>query len=216
MPAVWADQPFPLISTESFDKKVRYINHPSEYTLTSLPQLSHGAYYAATQMAGAHNGVIRGLNALYLQAPALPPGDTSTAADFLTYCQCWCEGLQHHHDAEEETYFPRLERVASQPGLMDHNVEQHAAFGVGFTAFHDYVNTCDPKDYDAATVKRLIDAFAEPLTTHLHDEIDSLRELDKYESMEMRKAYDELDSILRGGDAVCSTLSLSVETLARD
>ena len=204
MPSRWADQPYSLIATEAFSKDVHTAPDTTAKAMHADEkfQTSHGAYYAATQMALAHNGIIRGLNSIYLQAAALPSDDTTAVRDFLTYCQCWCESMHHHHDVEEETFFPAIERVSDQPGLMQQNVDQHAAFTPGFVAFNDYVESCAPQDYDGQEIKRLIEAFAEPLRQHLGDEINSLRALDKYDSVEVRKAYDQMDRLMRVTDNV--------------
>lgn len=114
-------------------------------------------------MALAHNGMIRGLNSIYLQAVHLPPSDTSTIRDFLTYCQCSYESMHHHHDIEEEHFFPQIEKIASVPGLMQANVEQHQAFTPGFEAFDAFVRTCQPENYDGTRIKELVDAFATTL-----------------------------------------------------
>ena len=204
MSSIWADQPYALISTESFSKDVRPQQHLFNRLRLLIPPLqqSHGANYAATQMALAHNGIIRGLNAIYLQSIALPFGNPTIVQDFLTYCQCWCESMHHHHDVEEETFFPSIEKLTSQPGLMSDNVEQHRAFTPGFEAFQEYVRTCPMGEYDGKKIRSLIEAFAEPLTQHLRDEIDTLRALDKYESEKVRQAYNQMDKLMRESDNV--------------
>ncbi|KAH3911700.1 hypothetical protein HBI56_140400 [Parastagonospora nodorum] len=179
----WADQPYPLITTTAFSKNA-----------------SHSAYYVATQMALAHNGMIRGLNSIYLQAPHIPHNDTSTQRDFLMYCECWCESMHHHHDAEEAEFFPSLEKIAAQPGLMAQNVEQHRAFTPGFEKFHEYVKSCDVKDFDGPKIQALVHDFAPPLTKHLQDEIETLKALEKYDSKEVKSAYKRLEKLLMDTD----------------
>lgn len=153
-------------------------------------------------MALAHNGIIRGLNSIYLQAPNLPANDTVVARDFLIYCQCWSESMHHHHDAEEEIFFPDIENVANVKGVMEQNVEQHRAFTPGFDKFYDYCKTCPPKDYDGAKLRSLVQDFAEPLVKHLHDEIETLRALDKYDSKRVKQAYGRLEKSLMATDNV--------------
>ncbi|KAK3716324.1 hypothetical protein LTR37_006474 [Vermiconidia calcicola] len=183
MPSQWADEPNALIPTAPFSQ-----------------DSSHEAYYVATQMALAHNGIIRGLNSIYLQAPRIPRKDLDTIRDFLTYCQCWCESMHHHHDAEEAEFFPSIERIAKSPGLMTRNVEQHRAFTPGFEAFQEYASTCRAEDYDGQRLRSLIEDFAEPLTRHLRDEIDTLRALDVYDSGSIRQAYERLEKLLMATD----------------
>lgn len=165
-------------------------------------QTSHAAYYVATQMALAHNGMIRGLNSIYLQASQIPASDTSTVRDFLTYCQCWCESMHHHHDTEEEQFFPEIEKITGIAGLMEANVEQHRAFTPGFEAFDAYAKSCHPRDYDGKKVRELIDSFAVPLHQHLIDEIDTLRALDRYDSEKIRLAYKRFEKSAMNTDKV--------------
>ena len=158
-------------------------------------------------MALAHNGIIRGLNSIYLQAPHIPTKDLSVIQDFLTYCQCWCESMHHHHDAEENEFFPNIELITNSKGLMERNVEQHRAFTPGFDAFHEYSRTCRAEDYDGQKLRSLIEAFAEPLTQHLHEEIDTLRALDRYDSGRIRQAYRRFEKLMMDTDNVSGTLT---------
>ncbi|KAF2489964.1 hypothetical protein BU16DRAFT_470893 [Lophium mytilinum] len=183
MSSQWADEPYTLISTDPFSK-----------------DSSHEAYYIATQMALAHNGILRGLNSIYLQAPHIPRSDLVAIKDFLTYCQCWGESMHHHHDAEETIFFPSIEQISGVQGLMERNIDQHRAFTPGFDIFQEYARMCPPKDYDGAKVRSLIDDFAEPLTRHLHDEIETLRALDVYDSVRLRQAYQKFEKSLMATD----------------
>lgn len=159
-------------------------------------------------MALAHNGMIRGLNSIHTQAPNIPSTDTKTIKDFLIYCQCWCESMHHHHDMEEENFFPAIEKLTGVEGLMASNVEQHRAFTPGFEVFHTYVQTCEPKDYDGVKLRSLVEGFAEPLTTHLSDEINTLRELHEYDSERVRSAYKDFEKLLMNTDNVRSRIRL--------
>ena len=174
------------------------------------PQSSHSAYYVATQMALAHNGIIRGLNSLYLQAPHIPPHDVATARDFLTYCQCWSESMHHHHDAEEEIYFPAIESISGVAGLMEQNIEQHRAFTPGFEAFETYCRTCPPEEFDGQRLRELVEGFAEALVKHLHEEIETLRALDGCDSTRLREAYERFVKSLMATDNVSLLLPLSL------
>jgi hypothetical protein len=165
-------------------------------------------------MALAHNGMIRGLNSIFLQAPNIPTKDHTTVCDFLTYCQCWCESMHHHHDAEEAEFFPSIEQISGVKGLMEQNVEQHRAFTPGFDIFYEYAKTCAPKDFDGAKVKSLVEGFAEPLTLHLHDEIETLRALSVYDSVRVRQAYQKFEKLLMATDNVrFPALQIDVWTL---
>lgn len=181
-------------------------------TDTDILQTSHEAYYVATQMSLAHNGIIRGLNSIYLQAPHLPPRDVTVARDFLIYCQCWSESMHHHHDAEEKGFFPDIESISGVQGLMEQNVEQHRAFTPGFEAFEAYCSSCKPADYDGKKLRSLVEGFAEPLVRHLYDEIETLRALDKYDSTRIRQAYQRFEKSLMATDNV-SLFSLAAWTI---
>ena len=166
------------------------------------PQSSHAAYYVATQMALAHNGILRGLNSIYLQATHIPRQDLDAIRDFLIYCQCWCESMHHHHDGEEKVFFPNIELISDVQGIMERNVEQHRAFTPGFDRFQEYSRTCLPQDFDGRKIRSLIEAFAEPLTQHLYDEIETLRALDVYDSGRIRQAYQRFEKTLMATDNV--------------
>jgi hypothetical protein len=153
-------------------------------------------------MALAHNGIIRGLNSIVLQAPRIPRNDSTATKDFLTYCQCWCESMHHHHDAEESDFFQNIAQITGVEGIMERNIEQHRSFTPGFNTFHEYARTCMPQDYDGGKLKNLVEAFAEPLIQHLHDEIDTLRGLDVYDSVRVRLAYKQLEKTLMATDNV--------------
>ena len=113
--------------------------------------------------------------------------------------------MHHHHDAEEENFFPNIAKISAVPGIMDHNKEQHRAFTPGFELFQGYASTCAPKDYDGMRLRSLIEGFADPLTQHLLDEVETLRALDKYDSQRVRQAYKGLEKILMATDNVrCS------------
>ncbi|KAG4441208.1 hypothetical protein IFR05_003326 [Cadophora sp. M221] len=134
---------------------------------------------AASVMALAHNVIIRGLNSIYLQAPHLKPSDHSS---FISYCKCWAELLDEHHDMEEAVLFPEIEAKTGELGIMDGNVEQHHAFLPGLTAFKNYLATTStsPDTFSGTHLNRVISSFAPALTTHLADEIPSLLSLSQF------------------------------------
>lgn len=45
--------------------------------------------------------------------------------DFLNYCSAWHMTLKGHHDAEEEVYFPGIEKATGVKGIMDSEVHEH-------------------------------------------------------------------------------------------
>lgn len=142
------------------------------------------------------------LHITYLQAPHIPHNDKPSQGDFFLYCECWCESMHHHHDAEEAGFFPNLEKIAAQPGSMAQNVKQHRAFTPGFEKFHEYVKTCDVKNFDGEKIQALVQDFAPPLTKHLQDETEMLKALEKHDSKEVKSAYKRLEKLLMDTDNV--------------
>lgn len=108
--------------------------------------------------------------------------------------------MHHHHDAEEKDFFPSIEAISGIEGLMTQNVEQHRAFTPGFERFEEYCRTCLPAGYDGERLKALVEGFAEPLTRHLYDEINTLLALDKYDSAKIRQAYQRFEKSLMATD----------------
>ena len=110
--------------------------------------------------------------------------------------------MHHHHDAEEAMFFPDIEKISKTIGVMEQNIEQHRAFTPGFDRFYEYCKTCSPTDYDGQKLRNLVEAFAQPLTKHLYDEIETLRALDKYDSENIRQAYRRFEKSLMATDNV--------------
>lgn len=114
--------------------------------------------------------------------------------------------MHHHHEAEEQIFFPSVEQVTGVPGIMERNKEQHRAFTPGFDRFQEYARTCPPHEFEGTKVKRLVEDFAEPLTLHLRDEIETLKALDAYDSEQVRQAYKRLEKELMATDNVSVAL----------
>jgi len=110
--------------------------------------------------------------------------------------------MHHHHDAEEAEFFPSIELISGVQGIMERNIEQHRAFTPGFDSFQEYSQTCLPEHYNGQEIRSLIENFADPLTLHLHDEIETLRALDTYDSARVRQAYQRLEKSLMATDNV--------------
>jgi hypothetical protein len=136
----------------------------------------HPAHYIANEMAFAHNAMLRGLNAIYLQAPHVPAAD---AADFLFFVGAWCAWVLDHHVLEETRMFPGFAAVRGvRPGQLSHNVEQHHLFSGGLEALQAYAASAPAAEYDGAKLLGLVDGFAGHIRQHLADEIDTLWGLD--------------------------------------
>src|SRR5690242_14945767 len=104
--------------------------------------------------------------------------------------------LSNYHYAET-LFFPMVEKAIKVPGFMEVNVDQHKLFDEGITKFENYLLRCQGKfektynkesaamqskeEFSADKLQALIDSFADVLTTHLSEEIDTLLALEEYD-----------------------------------
>jgi hypothetical protein len=140
-------------------------------------------------MTLAHNMLIRALNCIYLQAPFIP---TKLVPDFVTFMHAWIVSLENHHLGEETKHFPWLEEMIGVKGIMQVNVDQHHEFEPGVKAFTQYVAGLKngSEQYSGQKVRDLIDGFGQILLKHLADEIVTLVELEKYDTVDW-KAFNQ-------------------------
>lgn len=179
MSADWLAHPFKLIDSTG-------INSRGE-----IPR-GHGCIRNAQLMALTHNTIFRGLNAVYHYAAQVERG-SQEAADLLLHCYMVYDFIHVHHVSEEEVYFPRLEAAAGVPDLMKENIEQHKAFENTLEALKVYATQTSKEEYDAATLRGLIEAMVGPLGSHLHEEIPTILDLwDKIDSKTMNKIYGQM------------------------
>ncbi|KAJ4336704.1 hypothetical protein N0V95_008542 [Ascochyta clinopodiicola] len=179
----WADSPFPLLLIPG---------------TSGAPTTSNaGLLSICVEMANVHNLLLRGLNAIYLQGPYVK--DVEDVADFMLYIKAWADTVHHHHKGEEKLFFPYADDLAKSAGLcededespMHGNVEQHRAFEAGLAEMTQYVEDVreDAKVYKWEELKGLIDGYANILTTHLHDEIESLIKLERCDGEKLKKRF---------------------------
>ncbi|KAI0521172.1 hypothetical protein F5B22DRAFT_597956 [Xylaria bambusicola] len=187
-PIPWADGPFSLIETPSVKRKS-----------------DHFYLKAATEMAHAHNVLIRSLNAILRQGPHIP---TSTdpkycakdVADFLNYVRCWVQMVHHHHWVEEEFIFPEMGKFSGKPGLMDEPRHQHESFQAGLTNLESYSINTKPEQFEwkgPQGMERIIGSFSEQLTGHLYDEIEVLLTMGDLDSEEFKKTWLKAETIAK-------------------
>jgi hemerythrin-like domain-containing protein len=138
----------------------------------------------AAEMSTVHNGLIRGINSVYNQCINVSVrGSKKDQLDFANYAAQCAKLLHEHHSFEEETLFPKMNELAGVPGLMDGNVNEHAAFHDGLANYEDYLANVkeEKEELNGETLRSLIDAFMPALYTHLVNEIDTLVALEKYD-----------------------------------
>lgn len=155
-------------------------------------------------MASVHNVVLRGLNAIYLQARHVQPGDEKAFCAFIRH---WHSIISLHHAAEEEDAFPMIEEMAGEKGIMDANIEQHHAFLGGLSELGRYAAECAAgrKRYDGRRVVEMIDEFGAELAGHLRDEIPAIEGLRRYGAEKMAGLRAVLDAEAERNKASCST-----------
>lgn len=185
--AIWADRPFNLIPIKGIK-----------------PSASPDALYIANEMANAHNGLIRSLNSMYLQAPYVT--EDADIQDLLQFAIFWESWIEEHHLGEEKFFFPDVARITGQKDIMDTNIEQHHSFLPGMHAFLAYVKECKKGSsagkFDPVKFVHLIDFFGPLLAKHLADEIETLLELEKYDIKAIKEAFIRFDLKMREGDKV--------------
>ncbi|OAA59903.1 hemerythrin HHE cation binding domain-containing protein [Niveomyces insectorum RCEF 264] len=162
-----------------------YADHPFTFIPDPRPALKEGDKHddyavIAGDMACIHNCLLRGLNSIYLQAPYVAPAEHRA---FANYAFNWAELVRIHHGGEEAHIFPVIEKIVGEPGAMQGNVDQHAAFHDGLEQYTAYTADCAAgrTPFDGAHLVELIDSFAPALVQHLRDEVptlDSLRRFD--------------------------------------
>jgi Hemerythrin HHE cation binding domain len=194
--APWADQPFTLIPIKSIK-----------------PSASLDTLFIASEMANAHNGLIRSLNSMYLQAPYVT--QEADIQDLLQFAIFWESWIEEHHLGEERFFFPEVARITGQKDIMDANIEQHHAFLPGMQAFLAYVKECKKENsaekYDKVKFVQLIDSFGPLLAKHLADEIETLLALENYDTKAIKEAFIKFDLKMREGDKVYH-LALGLKT----
>lgn len=135
-------------------------------------------------MTMVHNCLLRGINAIYNQAPGVTTrGSHKDKLDFVNFAIQWSGMIASHHETEENMLFPEIDDMTKTPGLMDANVNEHKLFHAGLDEFLGYVKSvkeCE-KDFDGEELRRIVDGFMPMLRDHLENEIDTLVGLSKWD-----------------------------------
>ena len=186
----WVDGPFQMIKPSRSGAEVcQSRSLRDDYVLMILIDVQIGkqlgpARALAAEMTVVHNGLMRGINAVYNQAINVAnKGTHQDKVDFANFAAQCAKLLHMHHDHEEEILFPTMGELAGEPGLMDANVAEHAAFHDGFEKYEQYLTSVKEEkvELDGEHLRGLIDAFMPPLYTHLQNEVDTLVALEKYD-----------------------------------
>lgn len=152
-----AENPYPLISLPTVPFLATVSNNP--------------AAYLSCDMALIHNVFIRAINSIWRNSILVMPGDEVA---FAGYTRCCLAAIHSHHHSEEMFLFPFLQTKLD----MSHNLEQHEAFQVGMHPFEQYMTQVfnGEEKYGGEKTRGLLQAFADPLVEHLHEEIPTISE----------------------------------------
>jgi hemerythrin-like domain-containing protein len=199
-------------------------NHDSKYIalceikvswLTSVPD-SHSYVWCASEMANAHNVIIRGLNAILQQAPHVPvvnaPNyNAKDVKDLLFYVQAWVKMVNHHHSVEEDHMFPGIEKFSGRVGIMEEPLHQHELFHPGMERLLAYATTTKPEEYRWAGpggMEEIIDSFSKYLTDHLYAEINVFLGMKDLDSEGLKKAWMAAEKVAQANGNIGMLVSL--------
>ena len=164
-------------------------------TLTPQRDEKNGtAVEMAAEMTFAHNILIRGVAAIYAQAVHVADhGSAQDKLDFANFAYAWSLMIMEHHEFEETTAFPDINRLTGIDGLMDANVSEHELFHTELNKFQEYIELVrsEKADLDGAKLCAIIDAFMPILRQHLENEITTLVQLKEYQDkVNWKKWFD--------------------------
>jgi hypothetical protein len=97
--------------------------------------------------------------------------------------------------------FPEIESFTGIPGIMDGPRHQHEEFHDGLNHLLQYTEEKKPEDYrweGEGSMKAIIDTFAQSLTKHLYEEINTILGLKDYESDGLRKCWNKAEEVAKG------------------
>ncbi|KAK0118896.1 hypothetical protein ONS95_007768 [Cadophora gregata] len=93
--------------------------------------------------------------------------------------------VEQHHTHEEVHYFPAIERVTDQKGIMDSEAKEHSSFHEGLKSFKNYLTSLKmPTDFRPIKLLSIMDTFSQPLYSHLASEPQAILALSRFASPE--------------------------------
>ncbi|KAF2164438.1 hypothetical protein M409DRAFT_25315 [Zasmidium cellare ATCC 36951] len=154
----------------------------------------HSALYIANEMAVVHNCIIRGLNAIYLQAHLVR--ETQDIQDFQDLIYAWRKWVQAHHSLVDDAMFPMLADAAGRPGLLQESSDQHQEFVSGIDQLLE-LSLDQVSGYSYRRVRGLINFFAPAMHRHFADEVEALVTLKEFDSSALMNAYSKAEEGIR-------------------
>lgn len=133
----------------------------------------------------------------------------------MVFCDAWSRTLHSHHNTEETVYFPMLEEMCSQKGVLKRNHDEHERFLPALFAFDVYVSGVkdNGKEYDGSKIVGLVDGVGPALARHLESEISLLQSLEKDDQID----WDILGKAMaahskKAADRVCIAFACFIES----
>ncbi|THU90583.1 hypothetical protein K435DRAFT_781167 [Dendrothele bispora CBS 962.96] len=156
----------------------KYVEKIQNVATMERPELASGR--AGWAMAWLHLAVWNSWKSAYFYADKYEKDDFKNYIDYALYS---AEFLVGHHDAEEASLFPEIEKKA--PGSMEKNEAQHQSFLKQLGDLVEYLKSAKADTFDATTYRAKVDEILAPIMEHLADELDTL------ESSELLKHFTE-------------------------
>ncbi|KAK9415083.1 hypothetical protein SUNI508_01931 [Seiridium unicorne] len=180
----WANGPLPLIASPSQTHDMR-----------------HPAIYVANEMTHQHNAALRGLNAIFLQAPHVT--DFQDITDLLFLTQCWGLWVQYYDHFRRTRMFPKFEETLKRPGCILSQLGGNLDFAPSLTRLLQYVQQTHPmvETYDPILFRELIKELGLILQEHLATLISIVTDLPRVcgelESPEAQSKAGKISQIYR-------------------
>ncbi|KAH9933649.1 uncharacterized protein BXZ73DRAFT_46312 [Epithele typhae] len=188
----------PVFSNSKFSDSTVLAEVAKIRKVADVPRPATAAGKAAWAMAWTHLVVWNSWRAAYFYADKVPTGDFEA---FHQYATRSIQFLVEHHDAEESSLFPELEKKI--PGSMAKNEEQHKAFLGPLGDMLKYVESSTAEKFDAATFRGQMDAILPAVMEHLAEELDTIEAgklSDKLSEEEITALNTALHMAQRGDD----------------
>ncbi|KAI1846193.1 hypothetical protein JX265_010570 [Neoarthrinium moseri] len=135
----WADGPLPLLETPSL-------------TL----DITHPVLHVANEVCQGHNAALRGLNAIFLQAPHVSAAND--VADLLFLTKSWAGWVLGQHVQRQTRLFPQFEETLGKPGSITSLYTEELNFEPALHHLLDYSEHTHsrPAAYDSSNFLLLI------------------------------------------------------------
>jgi hypothetical protein len=128
-------------------------------------------------MAHAHNAALRGLNAIFLQAPHVKA--TEDIADMLFLTHCWSVWVLNNHILRQTRFFPEFEAILEKPNALKSSDGEGLDFTTSLENLEQYAEKTlvQPGLYQSTVLQGLIEELAPSLRAHLASQISTIMNL---------------------------------------